>query len=197
MEMFYEDAMKGWRQTGEVKFANLALRVTAAQAKLPALSFAIQGLLAGEEKHESEFSEDVLAPAFHRGNGPAAAPGPDSTQGARTCAPGQSEGARTDEHPPAGDCSPSADFGVRTAESGVKAAVATPLEPKTSARLSPAKRAARRAFLAGAQPLLGPELSLALRVGADAESPVEDPLSAKTNQRKLSRRERKRLRRAK
>jgi hypothetical protein len=134
-QMFYSEAMNGWRQTGLAKYANLAFRATAAQARLPALLSTIDGLLADaispDTAHEPPTNQQMTN---------------DQGQVTSDCAP----------PPPIEDCSANSNCKSPLEKSPSAIPAVTSCEPKPSDQLPPAKQAARKALFASAEPLLTP-----------------------------------------
>jgi hypothetical protein len=188
LERFYGDAMHGWRQTQQIKFASLAVRVATALAKLPASGAMLDGVLAGPEEEAGAGGQEPGA----RDQEPGA-----SDQGRMTNdqAPmTNGKGPMTNDSPPVEDCSLEAEFGAVLDKLAMTPVAASGGIETTSDQLTPQQQAARRALLNAAQPMLTAAASQPvqeLRV-----SPTRVDLCSAVPRRPLSRRERRRLKRA-
>jgi hypothetical protein len=191
LQFLYSEAMHGWRATHQAKYAGVIFRITAAHAKMPVSPGTLDALVADalEGPLPDDFSWRV-GPACEASDGPPAredeAPAEPptarpSTFDLRPSAP--------PSPPPPRDCStsaqkPPADIALPAARSTTTSAAAT-----TSAGRNGDRAAPRRAFLAPAQPL-----------PPAGDSPITELKITPQNlglsmQRKLSRRERRKLRR--
>jgi len=186
---FYSLAMDGWRAERQVKYFNMAMRVAVAQSKLAVLPGTIECLAA--DAIEGPLPEEVGC----------APPTNSKTERQRD---GETEGKSDDpisqfllpsgsppSPPPLRDCSAAPGKTKPAEESSAAPIVAKLTPPSSSADLAPERAAARRAFLAPAHPA---PLTGDLPVTELKITPQQLGL---TNQKKLSRRERRKLQRAK
>ena len=164
METLLGEAMAGWRAGHETKYFSLALRVITLQSKMPVFAGTIPALIA-----------DAI-----EGPLPEEEPRSEQPQPAR---PTESIIA-----PPVRDCSPNVENSPAEDSLRSQPPTATPSEPATSVELPDEIRAARQAFFGPAQ-----------QPAADAQEEAVIQLEITPQQpgarleRKLSRRERRRL----
>lgn len=130
LEYFYGEAMRGWREYKQPKYASLALRVIAAQSKLPVIAGTIEALAA-----------DAI-------DGPL----PDENGGGEEVVRSPREKRRPTSAPPARDCSAPPAAAPPVAARSAFHSAATPKAETAYDELPAAVSAARRAFFGTAQP---------------------------------------------
>jgi hypothetical protein len=180
---FYSLAMDGWRAERQVKYFNMAMRVALAQSKLVVLPGTIECLAA--DAIEGPLPEEVQSRGT-REAGLSKVQGHDNVTTTLDLGPGT-----LDSCPPVRDCSSAPEKTKPAEESSAAPTVAKPTAPSSSTDLPSARAAARRAFLAPAQPA---PLTGDLPVTELKITPQQLGLAS---QKKLSRRERRKLQRAK
>jgi hypothetical protein len=149
LEYFYSEAMRGWRQWQQPKYASLALRVIAAQSKLPVMPGTLDALAADAIEGplpEEEVAQEEPGPARRRRASQAEV----HTQSAASEEKRQTFSAPA--NPPSGDCSGSPSLGPSAAAPSPMPPAPTQAGEPTCPQLPPAVRAARKAFFAPAQP---------------------------------------------
>jgi hypothetical protein len=196
LEAFYRDANKKWLATDQCKYANLALRVIAAQTRLPAVAGCYEALMADvlngplPDAKPENLAENLVTrvpPGNARPRGSSLADAP------TTCQRNQ-EPSAVSFAPPSRDCSPPAQFNSTPAPQPIPNSSATPDPAAPCDSLSPRDRSARRAFLTPAQSHLSDEEA------SPNEAITELKLSPDTLgaslQKPLTRQQRRRLHRA-
>jgi hypothetical protein len=211
LQLIYGDAMHGWRATHESKYAGIVLRVTAAMGKMPFTSGALDALIAdtlegplseddadlasgGRQPTEAESRRNARASQPERATEPSPPPPtPHSSAQSAIC---NSQFAICNlqpaipSSPPVRDCSPAPISPPAAAQPATPSPTVTPSPPTPSNTVPRTTSAARRAFLAPAQPVTD---------NADNEPITELKFTPQTlsftTQKPMSRRDRRRLRR--
>jgi hypothetical protein len=183
LEAHYREAARKWRSTEQPKFAGLAIRIIAAQVRLPVVAGKYEALMAdvleGPLPEEQEPATKSKAAERRR-----------SKVESREQLTKGSTFDPTPSAPPVKDCSVHATNSAAAAESAASTSDATPSATPTCDALSAEARAARAAFFAPAQSLACDEAEATPTLKI---TPEEIGLSTR---RPLTRKERRRRQRA-
>lgn len=177
MEYLYGNAMEQWRQSKQPKFAGLAIRIITAQAKVPAFPGTIAALAADAIEGPLQDESSTLARSASGGNA------------LSTPSAAADRNVSLTSSPPARDCSPMPTSRASKAAQAKPISVANSVVAEPCGKLPPSAANARQAFFAPAHPTetLGDDSSVTeLKI-------TPDQLGFST--RRLSRRDRRRLRR--
>jgi hypothetical protein len=141
LERFYGESNRAWTQTTQSKFANLCLRVIAAQAKIPALPGTLEALAADAILGPlPDDTASLYADSQHR-------------HSSRADTPAHNPQSEIVSSPPTRDCSPTTPAAAAKATQQPPASAATSTPAVPSSKLPPAAAAARKEFLAPAHPV--------------------------------------------
>jgi hypothetical protein len=179
LEAHYREAARKWRSTEQPRFAGLAIRIIAAQVRLPVVAGKYEALMA--DALEGPLPEEESR-----------SPTPSGTRSAKSAASRGTAAAKLAEpvSPPEADCSAPAAETASEPESMTAISAAAPSAEMTSDDLDAEARAARAAFFNPAHPVDSQRNS----------SPLSEPITAKglglIPRRPLSRKERRRRQRA-
>lgn len=193
LQYVYGQAMRGWRLTNEAKYAGIVLRVIAAHSKLPVIPGTLDALHA--DALDGLLPDDCsVGPNREASAVPLARNSERPTSQSSFTSPPSSLSPPT---PPLGDCSTSASILPILVAQPIPQRATTPLAPTTSIDRDADRAAARRAFLAPTHhaPTTG-DLGSRHTSCAVTELKVTPENLGFSIQKKLSRRQRRKLRKA-